>query len=142
MRCHRGIPLSSPVLPPLSRAVHLIPSLSLSLSLLTLFQCKLSPLCDPCLLALLFCFCLLLALSLVVYLSPLPLPLSPSLSVTAGMQLFNEHPSFASLSIISPQYLHVVSLFHCTALCSITAATVKHLVQLNMHAFTVWMHVH
>lgn len=122
MRCHWGIPLSSPVFPPLSWAVHLIsPSVSFShlpllLTLFSHFQCKLSPLCDPRHLALL---CLLLALSLVVYLSSLPLPLSPSLTVRADMELFNEHSSAPATcsSIISLQFLHVVSLFTTTQHC-------------------------
>lgn len=125
MRCHWGIPLSPPVFPPLllSCPFNLPLSLSLLPLLLTLFshfQCKLSPLCDPGHLALLFYLGLLLALSLVVYLSPPPLPLSPSLTVTAGMQLFNEPPLLAPLSIIALQSLHVVSLFIPTGHCVVS----------------------
>lgn len=102
MRCHWGILLSPPVFPPLllSCPFNLPPP---SLSLFFLFSSPYSPIsnanflhCDPGQLALLFYLCLLLALSLVVYLSPPPLPLSPSLTVTAGMQLFNEHSSASS----------------------------------------------
>lgn len=138
MRCHWGIPLSPPVFPPLllSCPFNLPLSLSLLPLLLTLFshfQCKLSPLCDPGHLALLFYLGLLLALSLVVYLSPPPLPLSPSLTVTAGMQLFNEHSSASSpcssvhhCSSVSPC---CISVYPYRALCSITTAqssTMKH----------------
>lgn len=56
-------------------------------------------------------------LSLVVCLSSLPL--SPSRTVRAGMELFNERSSAASTcsSIISLQFLHVVSVFTTTQHC-------------------------
>lgn len=135
MRCHWGIPLSSLVFPPLSRAVHLIsPSVSHPpptllpplLTLLSHFLCKLSPLCDPGHLALLFYLYLLLALSLVVYLSPPPAPLPPSLMVTAGMQLFNEHSSASSPCSSAHHFPSAsprcISVYRRAAWCGITTA--------------------
>lgn len=129
MRCHWGIPLSPPVFPPLllSCPFNLPLSLSLLPLLLTLFshfQCKLSPLCDPGHLALLFYLGLLLALSLVVYLSPPPLPLS--LHLLRLQQACNFlmstplPPLLAPLSIIALQSLHVVSLFIPTGHCVVS----------------------
>lgn len=103
----------------LTRALLLPPPLT-SLSHLL---CKLSPLCDPGHLALLFYRYLLLALSLVVYLSPPPAPLPPSLTVTAGMQLFNEHSSARSSAHHFPSASPCcISVYHHAARCGITTA--------------------
>lgn len=90
------------------------------------FLCKLSPLRDPGHLALLFYLCLLLALSLVVYLSPPPAPLPPSLLVTAGMQLFNEHSSASSPCSSAYHFPSAspccISVYRHAAWCGITTA--------------------
>lgn len=124
MKCHWGIPLSSPVLPTLSRAVHFIP-LCLCPSLFPLltfpplrFRWKFSPLCAT--FYLVVCFCPLLALFLVV--SRSPLLLSPSLLHQGGCFFLISAPLFpfllAPLSIILPQPVQFIDIVR---QCSITA---------------------